>query len=156
MAMPEPKGGPRDPLEFEQVPRPDPDRDPARPDLTHPDLSRAERRTPLYLARASYRQRRWIDAHRLLPVLLFFLYLLPLLWGGDDTGEPVGRGVRSVVYLFAIWGLAIVGSVVFAVAMQRKVAQAPPIPKGGQGAKASQGERRGENTAPAGPDHKED
>ncbi|WP_417271249.1 hypothetical protein [Celeribacter sp.] len=97
------------------------------PDVPRPDLSRVERRTPLYLARASYRQRRWIDAQRLLPFLLFSLYLLPLLWGGDNTGEPVGRGVRAVVFVFVIWGVAIMGSVAFAIAMQRKVAQEPRL-----------------------------
>ena len=115
------------------------------PDVPRTDLSRVERRTPLYLARASYRQRRWIDAQRILPFLLFSLCLLPLLWGGDDTGEPVGRGVRAVVFVFVIWGVAIMGSVAFAIAMQRKVAQEsrldegrvstddPTIPRDGEG-----------------------
>ncbi|MEN8837530.1 MAG: hypothetical protein ABF266_05165 [Celeribacter marinus] len=109
--------------------------DMAMPDTRLSDLAPRERRTPLYLARASYRQRRWIDAQRLLPVLLFALYMLPLLWGGGETGEPVGHGVRSVVYVFAIWGLAIVGSVAFAIAMQRKVP------------------REGRGGAPLDPDH---
>jgi hypothetical protein len=67
---------------------------------------------PLYLARESYKRRRLIDAQRLLPIILFLLYLLPLVWGGEGTGSPVGLGVRSYVHVFVIWGCAI-GSVAF-------------------------------------------
>jgi hypothetical protein len=67
---------------------------------------------PLYLARESYKRRRLIDAQRLLPIILFLLYLLPLVWGGEDSGSPIGLGVRSYVHVFVIWGCAI-GSVAF-------------------------------------------
>ncbi|WP_396022181.1 hypothetical protein [Celeribacter litoreus] len=62
---------------------------------------------PLYLARASYRRRRLIDALRLLPFLLFGLWLLPLLWGGAGTDTPVGAGGRSFVHVFVVWALGI-------------------------------------------------
>lgn len=63
----------------------------------------ADRRAPLYLARASYRRRRLIDALRLVPFLLFALWLLPLLWGGDGTAQPVGAGTRAFLHVFLVW-----------------------------------------------------
>lgn len=66
------------------------------------------RRSPLYLARASYRRRRLIDAQRLLPIFLFLLYLLPLLWGGAGPDDPIGGGVRAYIHVFTIWIGAIV------------------------------------------------
>lgn len=63
---------------------------------------------PLYLARASYRRHRLIDAARLLPVLGAVLFILPVLWA-PRPGE-----VRSLandgLYVFAAWGLLILGA----------------------------------------------
>lgn len=70
----------------------------------------AERRSPLYLERASYRRRRLIDAQRLLPILLFGLWLLPLLWGGEGTEQPLGAGSRAFVHVFVVWALGIVAA----------------------------------------------
>lgn len=78
-----------------------------------------DQRTPLYLARASYRQRRLIDAQRLLPVLLFVLFLVPLLWGGEGTGHPIGQGAKSLVFVFVIWAIAIVATLWFSRALRR-------------------------------------
>lgn len=77
------------------------------------------RRSPLYLARASYRRRRLIDAQRLLPIFLFLLYLLPLLWGGSGADDPVGGGVRAYVHVFTIWIGAIVAAGLIARALMR-------------------------------------
>ncbi|MEG3663790.1 hypothetical protein [Celeribacter halophilus] len=68
----------------------------------------AERRMPLYLARASYRRRRLIDALRLLPFLMFGLWLLPLLWGGEGTNRPLGAGSRAFVHVFVVWALGLI------------------------------------------------
>lgn len=54
-------------------------------------------RAPLFLARAVYRRRRLRDAARLLPLVGFFLLILPMLWQGRD-----GSG-RDVVYIFVVW-----------------------------------------------------
>jgi peptidoglycan/LPS O-acetylase OafA/YrhL len=63
-------------------------------------------RAPLFLARAVYRRRRLRDAARLLPLVGFFLLILPMLWQGPD-----GSG-RDVVYIFAIWaGLIAVAAI---------------------------------------------
>jgi hypothetical protein len=63
---------------------------------------------PLYLARASYRRRRLIDALRLLPFLMFGLWLLPLLWGGEGTNRPLGAGSRAFVHVFVVWALGLI------------------------------------------------
>ena len=71
-----------------------------------------ERREPLFLERESYRQRRTIDAARLLPVLGFLALCLPILWG--NSGETDSARVTSVgvIYLFGVWiiliGIALV------------------------------------------------
>ncbi len=70
----------------------------------------AEGRSPVYLARASYRRRRLIDAQRLLPFLLLCLWLLPLLWGGEGTDQPLGAGSRSFVHVFVVWALGILAA----------------------------------------------
>lgn len=58
-------------------------------------------RKPLFLARAVYRQRRLRDAARLLPLVGFFLLMLPLMW--SDTA---GAG-HTAVYVFVVWALLI-------------------------------------------------
>ena len=56
---------------------------------------------PLFLARAVYRQRRLRDAARLLPLVGFFLLMLPLMWS-----DAAGAG-RTAVYVFSVWALLI-------------------------------------------------
>ncbi|MGL4311193.1 MAG: hypothetical protein ACRCSU_11965 [Paracoccaceae bacterium] len=60
------------------------------------------RRRPVFVARASYRLRRRIDALRLLPFVGGFLVLLPVLWriGQAEDAPPTARGT---VYLFVVW-----------------------------------------------------
>ncbi|MDT8853657.1 hypothetical protein RNZ50_01145 [Paracoccaceae bacterium Fryx2] len=67
-------------------------------------------RSPLFVARRSYRRRRIRDAARLLPVFGAFLFLLPILWA------PAGTEARDTapdgIYLFVIWfGLVVVAAV---------------------------------------------
>lgn len=58
-------------------------------------------RRPVFLARHGYRRRRVMDAARALPVLGAFLFMIPILWSGEDGG---GASTRvGVVYLFGIW-----------------------------------------------------
>ena len=56
---------------------------------------------PLFLARQTYRLRRLMDAARLLPILGFFLFLFPILWG---PGTSIARStVFDGLYLFLVW-----------------------------------------------------
>lgn len=58
-------------------------------------------RRPLFLARQSYRLRRLMDAARLLPILGFFVFLWPILWGPDpNAGHATAL---NAVYLFVAW-----------------------------------------------------
>lgn len=67
-----------------------------------------ERASPVFLERRSYRQRRLMDAARLLPVLGGLLWLVPLLWP-QRTGSPAPAEVEAVatssaiVYIFGVW-----------------------------------------------------
>lgn len=64
------------------------------------------RRTPLFLARRTYRRRRLMDGARMLPVLGAFFVLLPILWvPADGAGQNTAR---DGVYLFAVWAALIV------------------------------------------------
>jgi len=60
---------------------------------------------PVFLERASYRQRRLRDAARLVPVLGIVLWLIPLLWSGDKA-DHTGRA-NAMIYVFVVWILLI-------------------------------------------------
>ncbi|MFN3661279.1 hypothetical protein [Yoonia sp.] len=62
-------------------------------------------KTPVFLERASYRQRRLGDAARFLPVLGAVLWLIPLLWQPDGPEAPSNAG--TITYIFAVWVLLI-------------------------------------------------
>ncbi|MCO0612151.1 hypothetical protein M8756_02430 [Lutimaribacter sp. EGI FJ00015] len=55
----------------------------------------------MFLERRSYRQRRVIDAARLLPVLGAVLFGLPLLW--PRGAEDAVRTSSSILYVFGVW-----------------------------------------------------
>jgi hypothetical protein len=59
---------------------------------------------PVFLERRSYRQRRMMDAVRLLPVIGLLLWLLPTLWSVSDDGgvEPVKMS-QAIIYVFGVW-----------------------------------------------------
>ena len=64
----------------------------------------------LFLERRSYRQRRLMDALRLLPVLGALLWAVPLMWGGDGAGDGAGGEAavatsRAMLYIFGVWAL---------------------------------------------------
>ena len=85
-----------------------------------------ERREPLFLERESYRQRRTIDAARLLPILGFLALCLPILWGGSD-GEASRVTSVGVIYLFCVWIVLIVAAMILARRLRRIDAdQGPP------------------------------
>ena len=61
------------------------------------------RREPLFLERKSYRQRRTVDAARLLPAVGFLALCLPILWGDGGDGEGARVTSVGVIYLFGVW-----------------------------------------------------
>lgn len=64
-----------------------------------------DRREPLFVARERYRQRRTVDAARLLPILGFLALCMPILWGdGEDDLRATSVGV---IYLFGVWSILI-------------------------------------------------
>ena len=64
---------------------------------------------PVFLERRSYRQRRMMDAVRLLPLVGLLLWLLPTLWAKSDGDwvEPVQMS-KAIVYVFGVWVFLIV------------------------------------------------
>ena len=88
-------------------------------------------RTSLFLARASYRQRRLRDAARMLPVIGVILWMIPLLWRAD---EATARGTgTAMVYIFVIWCLVIVAAGLIAVRMKPDETAGTPPPPGEEG-----------------------
>ena len=67
-------------------------------------------RNPVFLQRAGYRQRRWRDVARMIPVAALVLWLLPLAWSGGEGGTA-----SALVYIFVVWGLLILVSAVVSV-----------------------------------------
>ncbi len=66
-------------------------------------------RSPVFLAKARYRQRRLRDALRLLPILGAVLWLVPLLWPRGEGGQT---NAVALIYMFVIWaGLVVLGAV---------------------------------------------
>lgn len=85
----------------------------------------SEKASPLFLERRSYRQRRLMDAARLLPVLAALLWLVPLLWpqsGGQaqvDSGAPVTTS-SAILYIFGVWTLLAIIAFVLSLTMDNK------------------------------------
>lgn len=88
-----------------------------------------EKASPLFLERRSYRQRRLMDAARLLPVLAALLWLVPLLWpqSGGQSGGPAGAGgaasvttSSAILYIFGVWTLLAVIAFVLSLTLDKK------------------------------------
>lgn len=68
---------------------------------------------PVFLERRSYRQRRMMDALRLLPFLGVLLWLFPLFWPAsqDETAQAASIPMSAaVIYVFGVWTLLIAAS----------------------------------------------
>ena len=63
--------------------------------------AKAPAKPPVFLERASYRQRRLGDAAQFLPVLGAVLWFIPLLWASSGPETPSKSGM--VAYIFVIW-----------------------------------------------------
>jgi hypothetical protein len=71
----------------------------------------ARPKSPLFLARASYRRRRLRDAARLLPIIGVFLLLLPVLWTPDGR---INLTAIDIIYFFGVWLVLILVAAAFA------------------------------------------
>ncbi|WP_187428774.1 hypothetical protein ROLI_017810 [Roseobacter fucihabitans] len=71
--------------------------------------------TPVFLERSRYRQRRMMDAVRLLAVLGAGLWMLPLLWpsAGVGTSESLPMS-RALLYIFGVWWVLIAAAYLLA------------------------------------------
>lgn len=103
------------------------------------------RNTPLFLARRGYRQRRLIDAARVLPVFGAILLLMPVLWDASGGDPPAPRLAERGAYLFAVWGLLVLGAAVLG--RRLRDGAIPP-----DGASREPGATSGGAPAAAGPD----
>ena len=63
---------------------------------------------PIFLQRASYRQRRIRDAAKLMPFLGIILWAIPLAWSRGDGSNDVGTA--GLIYVFGVWVLLIVAT----------------------------------------------
>lgn len=66
-----------------------------------------------FLARPGYRRRRLIEIIRLVPFLGLLMFLIPILWTGENNPDPA-RTSNGWLYLFAIWFLLIAIAAVLA------------------------------------------
>lgn len=84
-----------------------------------------DRAVPLFLERRSYRQRRLMDAARLLPLLGALLWLVPLLWpqGGAEVAEQDVEAVSTsvaILYIFGVWILLALAAVFLSLTLDGK------------------------------------
>lgn len=61
---------------------------------------------PVFLQRASYRQRRLRDGAKLIPFVGIILLAIPLSWSGGEGGEKIGSS--ALLYVFGVWVLLII------------------------------------------------
>jgi hypothetical protein len=81
--------------------------------------------SPLFLERRSYRQRRLVDAARLLPLAGALLWLVPLLWpqgGGVDGGAQISAVPTSsaMIYIFGIWIILVLSAMFLSAMLDHK------------------------------------
>ncbi len=84
-----------------------------------------DKASPLFLERRSYRQRRLMDAARLLPVLAALLWLVPLLWPrsaaqAEAAGAATVTSSSAILYIFGVWTLLAVIAFVLSLTMDIK------------------------------------
>ena len=72
---------------------------------------------PLFLQRASYRQRRIRDAAKLLPFAGIVLLAIPLAWSAGQTEDGIGAG--GLLYVFGVWLFLIILTAILAALMRK-------------------------------------
>ncbi|WP_299917663.1 hypothetical protein [uncultured Roseobacter sp.] len=78
--------------------------------------------TPLFLERGSYRQRRMMDAVKLIAILGAGLWMIPLLWPTAEPGTAQAVPLsQALLYVFGVWWFLIAIAYVLA----RKIRDLP-------------------------------
>lgn len=81
-------------------------------------------RSPRFLQRKSYQQRRLQDVVQVLPILGGILWTIPLLWnGGAEDGVS---NASALIYIFGIWVLLIALSAIIASLLEYKTENKEP------------------------------
>lgn len=80
-------------------------------------------KTPIFLQRENYRQRRVRDAAKLVPFLGLVLWVLPLSWNQDPDGGHISSA--GLIYIFAVWVVLIVLAAVLASRIRADPSQDP-------------------------------
>lgn len=67
-----------------------------------------EQSPPVFLERRSYRQRRLMDALRLLPLVGMLMWMVPVLWpvaemSVDSDGVAPIKMSQAITYVFFVW-----------------------------------------------------
>jgi hypothetical protein len=79
----------------------------------------AREREALNLEERGALRRRLMDMSRLLPAIGICLFAVPLLWpAAEDSGRAVSMS-SAIIYLFLCWGLLILLSLLFSLAVTR-------------------------------------
>ncbi|MEP2784950.1 MAG: hypothetical protein ABJO67_05075 [Pseudoruegeria sp.] len=81
-------------------------------------------RKNVFLARETYRERRTMDAARLLPLFGILALFLPLFWSATVAAEQ-GTS-RGVIYLFTVWMILIFFAGLFSRRLGRALPQEAP------------------------------
>jgi hypothetical protein len=85
----------------------------------------SDKPSPVFLERRSYRQRRLVDAARLLPLAGVLLWLVPLLWpqgGGAEGGAqvPAVSTSSAIIYIFGIWIILVLSAMFLSAMLDHK------------------------------------
>ena len=75
-------------------------------------------KTPVFVHRSGYRQRRLRDAARLVPFLGLILWLLPLGWPRPEGTEAHAVGAGGLIYIFGVWVFLILCTALLAMSMR--------------------------------------
>jgi hypothetical protein len=85
---------------------------------------------PVFLERRSYRQRRLMDAARLLPLLGALLWMVPLLWPRVQPAQGSETAAIStssaILYMFAVWMFLALAALFLSVMLDTKAETRDP------------------------------
>jgi len=82
-----------------------------------------------FLERENYRQRRFRDGARMLPLLAVVLMMLPLLWPRETAEQSLTSS--GIIYLFGLWFVLIVLAFLFSRLLRVEPSEAKDEDEGG-------------------------